>query len=99
MDHIHDPFLLINNTIRCRTCGEILPNMEEEITKVSSSKRATKVLQEVAVAGRYVARSFEREFVLYTRDTNGIREEVTAEKLSDRNYRVFKRIVNTGKDD
>ena len=94
MKHEHEPILSLDGIIRCRACGELLPNMEEEITKVSSARRVVKVLQEIAVAGRYRASSFEGEFVVYCRDKNGNREEVTGQKVGERNYRIFKRTVS-----
>ena len=93
-EHEHEPLIGLGGIIKCRTCGEILPSMEEEITKVSSSKRVRSILEEIAVAGRYRAYSFEGEFVVYSRDRNGLREEITGEKLSERNYRIFKRTIS-----
>ena len=94
-EHQHEPLIQLGGLIRCKTCGKLLPSMEEEITKVSSARRVVKVLQEIAVAGKYRAVSFEKEFVVYSRDKNGSREEVTGEKLGERHYRVFKRTVST----
>ena len=94
MEHKHEPIIQLDGLIKCRTCGEILSSMEEEITRVSSARRVIKVLQEIAVAGKYRASSFAGEFVVYSRDRNGNREEVTGQKISERNYRIFKRTIS-----
>ena len=94
MIHKHEPQILLDGQIKCRTCRKLLSSAEEEITKVSSARRVIKILQEIAVAGRYRATSFEKEFVVYSRDKNGNREEVTGERLSERNYRIFKRTIS-----
>ena len=94
MCHEHEPMVMLNGTIRCRTCGEILPRMEETISLVSSQRRANRILQEIAVAGHYQANTFEDGFVVYSRSNNGNREELTVQKLSERNYRIVKRLIS-----
>ena len=94
MQHEHDPEIQLNGLIKCRTCGEPLLSMEEEITKVSSAIRVVRVLQEIAVAGKFRASSFEGDFVVYARDRNGNREEITGQKLNERSYRIFKRTIS-----
>ena len=92
--HEHEPLIGTDSLIRCRTCGIILPQMTEEVCKVYSAKGATKVLNEMATAGKYRANSLENGFVVYVRERNGLREEVTGEKLSKRTFRVIKRLIS-----
>jgi hypothetical protein len=94
--HVHNPTVGLDNIIKCQTCGDILPYAEKEICKVSSANRVQRVLEEIAVAGGYVASSFENGFIVYTNTIAGIREEVTASKISGRNYRVYKRMSKKG---
>ena len=98
MEHKHEPLVQLDGMIKCRTCGIILPYAEEEICKVSSAMRVRRVLEEIAVAGGYYAASYEQGFIVYSKKQDGIVEEVTGEKLSDRNYRVYKRMVSKGGD-
>ena len=94
MKHEHEPNIQLNGMITCRTCGEILPYMEEDIAKVDSALKANRILQELAVAGNYRANSWDSGFVLYSRDKNANREELAVKKGSKRNYRVVKRVVH-----
>ena len=94
-EHIHDPLVGLDSLIRCRTCGKILPYMEEELSKVTSAKRARRLLEEIASAGKYTVSSSEGAFAVYSRDKNGIREEITGKRISARNYRVYKRLIST----
>ena len=94
MKHEHDPVLMLDGLIKCRTCGKILPSMEEEISIVTSRRRAEKILQEIAVAGSYQADKFENGFVVYSKEYNNYREEVTAQKTEGTGYRVLKRFIS-----
>lgn len=97
MEHVHEPVVQLNGLIVCRTCGKQLSKAEEQITIVSSYRSANKVLEEIAVAGHYTADSFNNHnFVVYSRQVNNNREEVTVEKISNRSYRVLKRIITGG---
>jgi len=96
MEHEHDALIGNDFIIRCRTCGEILPYAEVEICKVSSALMANRTIQAMAVTGKYMASSFNDDFVIYTRKINGIKEEITGEKIADRQYRVFKRLSTGG---
>ena len=93
MEHEHDPILRSDGTIQCQICEEILPDMEKEIAKVSSAKRVRSIMHEIAVAGRYRVADTGKDFVVYARDLSNYREELTAEKICDRNYRIFKKII------
>ena len=96
MEHKHFPEIQLDGTIKCKDCGQTLPYAEEEICKVSSAMRVRRVLEEIAIAGEYMAASYEKGFMVYSKRQNGITEEVTGEKLSERNYRVYKRLVTEG---
>ena len=94
MGHEHEPMVMLDGMIRCRTCGELLPRMEETISLVSSQRRANRIVQEIAVAGHYQANALEDGFVVYSRRKNGSQEEITVQKLSERNYRIVKRLIS-----
>lgn len=99
MKHEHDPVLMLDGLIKCKTCGTTLPSMEEEISIVTSRRRAEKILQEIAVAGSYQADRFEEGFVVYSKEDNNYREEVTAQKTEGTGYRVLKRVISNTSDD
>jgi len=92
-DHEHEP-IISGDIIRCRTCGHILPYAEETISKVSSAIRARRILDMIAVNGKYKATGFSGKFIVYSKNRDGITEEITAEKLSEREFRVFKKVIS-----
>ena len=94
----HEPEIQLGGLIKCRICGNILPEATEEITKVSSARRARRILEELAMAGNYYVASRERGFPIYARDKNGVKEEITAEKLADREYKVYRKLISKGGD-
>ena len=96
MEHKHEPYIALDGLIHCRTCGEILPEAIEEIAKVSSARRARRILEEVAIAGHYYASSWERNFTIYARERDDIIEEIAAEKLADRDYVVRRKLISKG---
>lgn len=93
-EHKHDPMVQLNGIILCRNCGKLLSYAEQEICKVSSALQVNRVLEEIAVAGGYTAASHEKGFIVYSRVNNGTKEEVTGEKLAERSFRVYKRLMN-----
>jgi len=94
MEHRHMPILQLNNTISCRTCGEQLTDVTTELCKLSSATRARQVVEEIATVGKYTAVAIVNGFVVYCRNlNNNIREEVTAERISSRSFRVNKRLL------
>ena len=95
MEHKHSVVVTLDGLIRCSTCGNILPQSEEEICKVTSAVQARRALEEIAVAGKYNAQYFGNYFVVYAKESNGVREEVTGEKVAERQYRIYKRLVST----
>jgi len=92
VEHVHDPVKELDGITKCRTCGQILTYAEETIAIVNSNKGASRILQEVAAAGHYQVSSISGGFAVYSKEMNGAKEEITARKLSDRNYVVLKRI-------
>ena len=94
MKHIHEPLVSLDNIIKCRTCGQILPYVEQELGKVSSARMANRLLGEIAVKGGFHAGSFDGDFIVYSRDKDGIREELTVEKKSERVYIILRKLVS-----
>jgi len=66
--------------------------VEEEICKLTSAKQVRRTLEELAMTGDYRVDHYENDFVVYTRERDGIKEELTGKKLGDRNYQVIKRV-------
>ena len=93
MECKHEPLIGIDNLIRCRSCGQILPYAEQQLAKVSSARMANRVLDEIAIKGGFHAESFDGNFIVYSKDKNGIREEVTATKKSDRVYVIMQKFI------
>ena len=92
MEHKHEPSVDLNGLITCRTCGQILPYAEQELGKVSSAIMANRLLDEIAVKGGFHAESFEGDFIVYSKDNNGITEEITCRKKSNRVYIIYKKL-------
>ena len=97
MEHRHEPIVTLDGLIKCKDCGKILENTELELAKVNSATMARRLLGEIAVAGKYQVKSMDG-FPVYSREQNGILEEITGEKLSARNYRIYKTLSMVGGD-
>ena len=93
MKHIHEPIVGLDSIIRCMDCGEILEYAEKELAKVSSARMATRVLTKIAYEGGFKMDSIEGDFIVYTKEKNGIREQVTARKKSNRVYIILQKLV------
>ena len=65
---------------------------EEEICKLTSAKQVRRTLEELAMTGDYHISHYEKDFVVYAREKDGMKEELTGQKVSDRTYRVIKRV-------
>ena len=94
MEHQHEPIVSLDNIIKCRTCGQILPYAEQELGKVSSAIMANRLLDEIAIKGGFHAESFEDDFIVYSKDRDGIREEMTVKKKSDRAYIILQKLIS-----
>ena len=95
MKHEHEALVGNDNLIRCRTCGVVIPYAETEIGKVSSAIMANRMLDELAIKGGLTPVSFENNFIVYAKDKDdGIHEEITAKKVSDRVYTIVKKIIS-----
>ena len=92
MEHEHDVEITIDGLLKCRLCGVFLQNTEKELATFSSKRMAKDMLEEIAVAGKYVATSFNDGFVTYTKEGHGIREEVYGRKKNERTYTIVKRL-------
>ena len=86
----HDGVRGLDKITRCKHCGEVLT--KQIIAKVQSSYRAKRILDEIAVAGEYVAAGFNGEFVIYSKKRNGVIEEITIEEYSDKQFQIVKSI-------
>ena len=93
MEHEHEPIVGLDSIIKCRTCGQILPYSEIELGKVSSARMANRLLDEIAIKGGFKAESYEENFIVYAKDKNGFREELTVRKKSDRVYLVIQKLI------
>lgn len=91
-EHKHEALIGTDHLIRCRTCGKLLPSMEETITKVNSGLKAVRVLAEIAVAGKYTASGFNERFVIYSKVKDNLIEDITATKLKQREFVIFRKI-------
>ena len=92
MTHEHEALIGLDGLIKCKTCGEILACAEQELGKVSSARMANRLLSELAIKGQYTAKSFEDGFISFSKDNNGITEEITCRKKSDRVYIIYKKL-------
>ena len=89
-EHKHEGIIGNDGLIKCRTCGQILPYIEDTISKVVSALRAKRILDEIAVAGNYQAIGFNGDFVIYSKCKDNLIEEITAEKLKEREFIIKK---------
>lgn len=69
---------------------------EQEIGKVQSAVGAKRILEEIAVAGGYIAAGFSDGFVVYSKTKNDITEEINARKFGERDFRIMKKVVSKG---
>ena len=94
MEHKHEALIGLDGIIKCRTCGQILPYAEEVLGNVPSIKVARRILDEIAIKGGHSVSAFADGFVVYTKDQDGIREEVSCRRISSREYQIYKRLVS-----
>jgi len=92
--HKHEPLVGLDGLIRCKDCGEILKYAEKELAKVSSARMATKVLTKIAYEGGFKMDSIEGEFIMYSKDKDGIKEQITVRKRSARVYIILQKITS-----
>ena len=62
----------------------------EIIGRMQSAKSASRMLEQIAVAGHYTAKSFDNSFVVYVRHSFGLIEEITIKKLGQRRFEIVK---------
>jgi len=87
----HEGVINISNQLTCRLCGMTLESLESEIGKTQSRKRASRMLEEIAVAGGYIASRFSDDFVVYVKPDGNLTEEITAKKEGDKEYTIIKK--------
>ena len=90
MTHTHEPSIGLDRLIKCRICGKILPGMTETISTVQSECRAIRIMSEIAVAGSYIATEFRDGLIVFSRNTDGLVEEISAIRVHSKLYRVMK---------
>jgi len=88
-DCTHEEHVGLDNLIRCRKCGVILP--EIVLASVQSAIRARRIQDEIASAGEYQATGMDGDFVVYS-DGKGI--EIAIKKIAERRFDVVKRVKN-----
>ena len=93
MEHTHEPLVSLEGILKCRTCGKVLEYAEQELGKVVSARIANRMLDELAIQGGFEAASFEAGFIVYSKNRDGIREELTAKKQSDRQFIIVQRYI------
>ena len=49
------------------------------------------MLEEIAVAGGYIASRFSDDFVVYVKPDGNLTEEITAKKEGDKEYTIIKK--------
>jgi glycine/serine hydroxymethyltransferase len=95
----HEPIIQLDGIIKCRKCGKFLQSMTEEIANPDSGVKANRIMHTIASAGQFKAIASDNEFAAYTREVNGNIEELRAEMISPRKYRVYRKITHVGGDD
>ena len=66
---------------------------EQAIIKAQNSARAKKILDEIAVAGGYQATGLRNGFVVYSKNEDGVIEELFVRKIGDKEFAVVKRTI------
>ena len=84
-----------NGRLECLLCGEALSNAKKSVGQADSLVKARSTLDEIASAGEYRAAGTRGNFVVYSRQLNGVTEEITIERTTKRRWNVVKRIYNT----
>ena len=70
--------------------NEMNVGVTEIISKVTSASSAKRILDEIAVAGNYIASGISDGFVIYSRIADDFTEEITARKQGDRTFVITK---------
>ena len=93
--HQHD-FVETTAGSRCRFCGRTMEELMEDSIEIihsgDSGRKARRVLEHIAVTGEYTAIGMKNGFVIYTRNRDGITEELYIEKPNSRSFQVVKLI-------
>ena len=63
---------------------------EKILARAQSEKRARKLLDSFIDAGGYKAVGLQGDYILYRRVKDGVTEELTIKKVSDRDYSIVK---------
>ena len=93
-NHKHEPYVSLDNFLKCRTCGVILTNSEQEFGRVSSAIMAHKLLVKIATEGEFVVGGSEDGFVIYKKDRgSGLEERITIRKEAERAYAIVQKLV------
>ncbi|MBA7631409.1 hypothetical protein ES703_38940 [subsurface metagenome] len=71
-------------------------NKEQAILKVQNSVSAKRVLDEIAVAGGYQPTGFRDGFVVYSKNKDGVTEELFVKKIGDKNFEVVRKTIKEG---
>ena len=95
MEHKHEGIIGNDDLIRCRLCGQVLSHITETISRVSSARRAKKILENIAVAGKYMAIGFNDGFIVYLKHKGIWVEEITARKIGERDFEVTKKVSSS----
>ena len=94
MDHKHEPIAQLDGLVKCRTCGIILSNSEQELGRVSSARMAHKILVKIATEGEFVVGGYEDGFVIYKKDRrDGLKELITIRKEAERAYAIIQKLM------
>ena len=65
---------------------------ETIISKAQSAVSAKRILEEIAVAGSYIASGFSDGFIIFSKSKDSLVEEITVEKIKEREF-VIKKTV------
>ena len=80
----------VENIVAEKTTMENKP-VEKILANTQSEIGVFRLLNEMAVAGRYTANSYENGFPIFTKVRGGRTEELTAKKRGKRWYSVIRR--------
>ena len=61
---------------------------------MQSAKSANQMLEQIAVASHYTAKSFNNGFVVYVRHTFGLLEEITVKQLGQRRFEIVRTVTS-----
>ena len=85
----HD-YIISEGKIKCRLCDKEIVRLTKSLAVCQSLKQARRILDELAIANKYVADRWESNSVIYSRIEDRIRHELRIIQGGKRKWTIVK---------